>query len=200
MTHFMTEDEFSELFRQTAGRVHAYAVRQVGRDAADDLVSETYAIAWRRRDRIDIHALPWLFSVARKVASTMRRTKRRADDLWLAAVREQWRGATSAPPESEVLARGTALAALARCSALDREVLLLIAWDGLSASEAAIVLGCSTRAFTVRLSRARARYEALCSALESPEPPRPSPAKRNLHRVALVQPTPVLATVPEDLP
>ena len=58
MNNSMTEDEFSDLFRQTAGRLHAYAVRQVGQDAADDLVSETYAIAWRRRERIGIPALP----------------------------------------------------------------------------------------------------------------------------------------------
>ena len=192
----MTEDEFSELFRQTAGRVHAYAVRQVGRDAADDLVSETYAVAWRRRDRIDVHALPWLFSVARKVASTMRRSKRRADQLWLSAVREQWRGVSSESPEFEVVARDVAVAALARCSATDREVLLLTAWDGLSASDAAIVLDCSTRAFTVRLSRARARYEEFCRSLESPEP---EPGTRVARRLSLAPSTPVLATVPEDL-
>jgi len=132
MNNSMTEDEFSDLFRQTAGRLHAYAVRQVGQDAADDLVSETYAIAWRRRERIGIPALPWLFVVARNVASTMRRSKRRHDQLWLAAVREQWRTVTSESPESEVLTREVALAALGRCSPTDREVLLLTAWDGLA--------------------------------------------------------------------
>jgi len=196
----MTEDEFSELFRRTAGRVHAYAVRQVGRDAADDLVSETYAVAWRRRDRIDVHALPWLFSVARKVASTMRRSRSRADQLWLSAVRDQWRGVTSESPESEVVRRDIALAALAGCSPTDREVLLLTAWDGLAASDAAIVLGCSTRAFTVRLSRARARYEDFCRSLESPEPgPDPAPVARGARRPSLVAPPSVLATVPEEL-
>ena len=137
----MTKDEFSELFRQTAGRLHAYAVRQVGRDAADDLVSETYAIAWRRRERIGIPALPWLFVVAQNVASTMRRSKRRSDQLWLTAVREQWRNVASESPESEVVTRDVALAALGRCSATDREVLLLTAWDGLGPAEAAIVMG-----------------------------------------------------------
>jgi RNA polymerase sigma-70 factor (ECF subfamily) len=195
----MTEDEFSDLFRQTAGRLHSYAVRQVGRDAADDVVSETYAIAWRRRERIGIPALPWLFVVARNVASTMRRSKRRADQLWLTAVREQWRAASSESPEAEVLARDVALAALGRCSATDREVLLLTAWDGLGPSDAAIVLGCSTRAFTVRLSRARARYDEFVQALESPEPPEPAPGSRTARRLSLVSPTPVLATIPEDL-
>jgi Sigma-70 region 2 len=120
MNDSMTEDEFSTLFRQTAGRLHAYAVRQVGRDAADDLVSETYAIAWRRRERIGIPALPRLFVVARNVASTMRRSKRRSDQLWLTAVREQWRNVASESPESEVVTRDVALAALGRCSATDR--------------------------------------------------------------------------------
>jgi len=141
MTDPMTEDEFSELFRQTAGRLHAYAVRQVGRDAADDLVSETYAIAWRRRERIGSPALPWLFVVARNVASTMRRSKRRADRLWLTAVREQWRDIASESPETEVVTREVALAALGRRSATDREVLLLTAWDGLGPADAAIVMG-----------------------------------------------------------
>jgi len=199
MNNSMTEDEFSDLFRQTAGRLHAYAVRQVGQDAADDLVSETYAIAWRRRERIGIPALPWLFVVARNVASTMRRSKRRHDQLWLAAVREQWRTVTSESPESEVLTREVALAALGRCSPTDREVLLLTAWDGLGPTEAAIVMGCSTRAFTVRLSRARARYDDICRGLESPDSPEPAPESRNAPRLSLVSPTPVFATVSEDL-
>ena len=203
MNDSMTEDEFSDLFRQTAGRLHAYAIRQVGRDAADDVVSETYAIAWRRRDRIGIAALPWLFVVARNVVSTMRRSTRRRDQLWRSAVREQWRTVASESPESEVLTRDVALAALSRCSEGDREALLLTAWDGLGPSEAAIVMGCSTRAFTVRLSRARARYEAFVRELESPElsePPGLAPGRHRAGRLFAVSHTPVLATVPEDLP
>ena len=38
-----------------------------------------------------------------------------------------------------------------------REALLLIAWEGLSVSEAAVVVGCSRGAFAVRLHRARRR-------------------------------------------
>lgn len=196
----MTEDEFSDLFRRTAGRLHAYAVRQVGPDAADDVVSETFAIAWRRRERIGIPPLPWLFVVARNVASTVRRSKRRADQLWLAAVGEQWRAVASESPESEVLTRDVALAALRLCSASDREVLLLTAWDGLGPADAAIVVGCSTRAFTVRLGRARARYDAFCRRLDSPESPEPAPGSRTAHRLSLVSPAPILVTVPEDLP
>lgn len=164
----MTPDEFTQLFRQTAPRVHAYAVRQVGSDAADDLVSETYAIAWRRRSQIPLAPLPWLLVVARNLASNHRRSQRRSAQLWLTAVRDQWRP-SSPSPDAEVLQRETALAALAVCTDAEREALLLTAWDGLTASEAARVAGCSTHAFTVRLARARARFTAHVQGSDSPE-------------------------------
>ncbi len=96
----MTPEEFTDLFRQTVPRVHAYAIRQVGRDAADDLVSETYALAWRKSERIGIAPLPWLLVVARNLASNHRRALRRSDHLWLDAVRDQWRATPLATPES----------------------------------------------------------------------------------------------------
>ena len=164
----MTPEEFTSLFRQTAPRVHAYAVRQVGGDSADDLVSETYAVAWRRRSQIPVPPLPWLLVVARNLASNHRRSRRRADQLWLSAVRDQWRP-TSPPPDAEVLHRETALAALAVCTEAEREALLLTAWDGLTASEAARVAGCSTHAFTVRLARARTRFTAHVQGSDSSE-------------------------------
>lgn len=166
----MTPEEFTGLFRQTAPRVHAYAIRQVGRDAADDLVSETYALAWRKSDRIPIAPLPWLLVVARNLAHNHRRALRRSDHLWLDAVRDQWRASPPASPETQVLQRETALAALAACTDREREALLLTAWDGLAAADAAKVAGCTTRAFTVRLARARTRFEAHCLASDTPEP------------------------------
>ena len=51
------------------------------------------------------------------------------------------------------------LTALAELSELEREAVLLVAWDGLANRDAAAVAGCSLRAFEVRLSRARARLD-----------------------------------------
>jgi RNA polymerase sigma-70 factor (ECF subfamily) len=51
-------------------------------------------------------------------------------------------------------------AALASLGALDREALLLVAWEGLDHQDAAIVMGCSTGAFSVRLHRARRKLAA----------------------------------------
>lgn len=51
--------------------------------------------------------------------------------------------------------------ALARLSRGDREVLLLSAWEGLAADEAAVMLGISPSAYRKRLSRARRRLETI---------------------------------------
>lgn len=47
--------------------------------------------------------------------------------------------------------------ALAGLTEHEREALLLVAWEGLSAADAARVAGCSVAAFRVRLHRARRR-------------------------------------------
>jgi RNA polymerase sigma-70 factor (ECF subfamily) len=50
--------------------------------------------------------------------------------------------------------------ALARLSEADREILLLSVWDGLDRAGIARVLGCSKANVSVRLHRARRRFEA----------------------------------------
>ncbi|NVI89158.1 hypothetical protein HUX53_18225, partial [Actinomadura sp. BRA 177] len=47
--------------------VWAHAAGRAGRQAADEVVSETFAIAWRRFADVPDSALPWLLGVARNV-------------------------------------------------------------------------------------------------------------------------------------
>ena len=54
----------------------------------------------------------------------------------------------------------TVLAALGALTPAERDAITLVAWDGLTAEEAAIVLGCSRAAFYVRVHRARRRLAA----------------------------------------
>lgn len=124
------------------------------------MVSEVFLVAWRRRDEVPEHVLPWLLVTARHAVSNQRRTGRRADLLWLEAVRNLWHMPHEVPVDQAIVEREDYLRALAACSRPEREALLLVAWDGLNPAEAAAVAGCSTRAFTVRLSRARARLTA----------------------------------------
>ena len=69
--------EFSELYEQFAGHVLAYARRHTNRDDAEDVVAETFHVAWRRRDVVPDEALPWLLGVAHNVLRSQWRTARR---------------------------------------------------------------------------------------------------------------------------
>jgi RNA polymerase sigma-70 factor (ECF subfamily) len=156
----LKNDDFDDLYEQNLPAVWAFAVSRVGRQAAEDVTSETFAIAWRRRSAIPVDPLPWLLSVARNLVLVSYRTEARQRlvdaelRLWIDSVR------TVEPDVADFVAdREHALRALASLSATDRELLTLIAWHGLSARRAARVLGCSLPAFFVRLHRARRRLE-----------------------------------------
>jgi RNA polymerase sigma factor (sigma-70 family) len=162
----VTDDEhrFTGMYDECRQRVWAYVVSRAGRQVADEVVSETFAIAWRRLDDVPEPALPWLLGVARNVL----RDSVRAD-----ARREALAGELRAWAEDDVAdqvaERIGVLRALAELSDDDREILILVAWQGLSPRDAARVVGCSATAFRVRLHRARKR---LAQAMEPPGPSR----------------------------
>jgi RNA polymerase sigma-70 factor, ECF subfamily len=159
------EERFEVLFRENYGRVRGYALRRTTRDAAQDVVADTFLVAWRRFDDVPRDALPWLFGVARRVLANRRRSVERGAAL-------ERRVATAAPhPRSSDPAESVADAevlriALGRLSDRDREALMLVAWDGLSGARAARAAGCTRAAFAVRLHRARARLAAELASLE----------------------------------
>ena len=108
---------------------------------ADDLVAETLEIAWRRLDQVpEDDPLPWLFAVARNLLRNKRRSEGRRALLLarLAGERADAHAGESATSQEAVL-----LGALASLRPDDQEILKLVAWDGLSPSQAAVVLGCS---------------------------------------------------------
>lgn len=158
--------QFEGIFSACYPRVLGYAIRRTSdRATAEDAVSETFLVAWRRLDVVPAEALPWLLGVARKVLANQRRAAgRRAPDgplVPLEAVAELDPRAAVADLVADRQAFATAFAAL---SAADREVLALVSWDGLSAGEAAAVLDCKPATFYLRLHRARRR---LLKELES---------------------------------
>jgi RNA polymerase sigma-70 factor (ECF subfamily) len=159
-----TANERRERFERTFDlhfrAVFAYALRRASRAEAEDAVAETFLVAWRRLDELPSNAKPWLLGVARRVLANQRRAATRR-----AALTERLAREPRATPQT--LARSPCLEALARLSDADRELLLLIAWEGLSTEEAAVSLGCSRTAAKVRLHRARRRLRA---ELERPEP------------------------------
>ncbi len=137
--------------------VRRYVVRRQSSALVDEAIAETFLVAWRRLDEVPDRMLPWLLGVARRVLADQRRAVRRrrslSERLHLVAqadgVTRDWEPPGGLTPELA--------AALAALTEHEREALLLVAWDELSAADAARVAGCSVAAFRVRLHRARQR-------------------------------------------
>jgi RNA polymerase sigma factor (sigma-70 family) len=163
------------IYERHAPAIARYAARRVERDAVDDVVAETFAIAWRRLPR-EGDPLPWLYGVARRVVHGHRRSHaRRARLLGRIASRH---AAVASPDVSVQIVDDPQLArAFATLSAKEQEAICLIAWENLSMAAAAQAAGCSTNALAVRYSRARSK---LAAALEPREDQAPAPRATSL--------------------
>jgi RNA polymerase sigma-70 factor (ECF subfamily) len=147
-------ERFDALFDAHYAEVLAYALRRTAsRAEAEDIAAETFAVACRRGASVPDPAIAWLYGVARGLLRNQQRSGRRR--LRLVGRLSTERRALGRDPAETVSERDAAARAFSRLSAPQREVLQLIAWEGLDADEAADVLGCSTGAFRVRLHRAR---------------------------------------------
>jgi RNA polymerase sigma-70 factor (ECF subfamily) len=154
-------DSFERLFDEHYRAVCGYARRRASAGEADDVVADTFLIAWRRLEEIPPAAKPWLLGVARRVLANQRRAASRRAALTERVAIER--------NDSLELERPPILRAVAHLPAGDREVLLLSAWDGLSTDETAAALGCSRTAAKVRLHRARRRLRAELERLDRDE-------------------------------
>ena len=143
-----------------------------GRLGAEAILQETFLIARRRwagrPDPSDMTPYAWLLWLARQcLIDAWRRERPRLEVPWL--------DASSAPASLEILATGTTPSSAARRGELqalvrralgglkpaDREIIELIHFEGLSAREAAKVLGITENAANVRHLRALRRFRAL---------------------------------------
>lgn len=160
---------FAVLYDRHADAVHRYAARRLGPEAAEDLMAETFAIAFQRRHTYDLERLdarPWLFGVATNVLARHRRAEARR---FRALARLPEPVEHEEPVADRAVARAGATGvrrelatALAGLSARHRDVVLLVAWAGLDYEEAAQALGVPVGTIRSRLNRARGRLrEAL---------------------------------------
>ncbi len=138
-----------------ADRIFAYAVRRIGPQHAEDVVADTFVVAWRHRTQRPQRELPWLYGVARRVI----RDRYRAQDRWM-KLRQRIDMDRSLPGDAVAEQASGAIAAnhaLAALDETDRETLLLVSWEGLDAREASAAMGITPAAFRMRLARARRR-------------------------------------------
>ncbi len=155
------EARFRAVFDRAYAPLCRYA-RHRGLSGADaeDLVAQTLEIAWRRLDDVpEAEPLPWLYAIARNLWRNQVRQDRRRS-----AILARYRAGSppaAAGGDPARLEPGVLRAALASLSDADQEVLRLVAWDGLTPAEVAVVLGCNPVAARSRLHRARGRLAAV---------------------------------------
>jgi RNA polymerase sigma-70 factor (ECF subfamily) len=136
---------------------------------AADAATATFVVLWRRIADAPAEPLPWLYAVARRELANRRRAQSRFGAFLgrLSNDRIVTGAGVAADASSEAIDRSGARAALARLRPDDRELLMLIGWEGLSPTDAAASLGISIPTFSVRLHRARQRLESELAAFNT---------------------------------
>lgn len=167
-------ERFAPLFDRHAAAVHRYLARRIG-EPADDLLAETFLVAFRRRASyrpMQLDVRPWLFGIATNLLHRhVRQEERRYRALARARLVETG-SHTDDPPEDRLDARTlrAALAeALAALKPADRDVLLLLAWAQLSYAEIAATLDIPIGTVRSRINRARRLTRAALGSLEEDE-------------------------------
>jgi RNA polymerase sigma-70 factor (ECF subfamily) len=165
-------DCFAEIFDRYAPAVHRYLSRRIGTSTADDLMAETFLIAFRQRDRYDTaqpDARPWLYGIA----SNLLRRERRAEVRQYRAFARTGVDPVGQHSEDEVVARVDAVTAQRRLAAVladlstgERSVLLLVAWEQFSYEEVARALDIPVGTVRSRLHSARKRVRAALADLD----------------------------------
>jgi RNA polymerase sigma-70 factor (ECF subfamily) len=170
------KQRFDTLFAEHGPDIVAYCSWRAGSVEAQDAAAETFLIAWRRLDKIPEGeaARVWLYATARRVIANQRRSARRRAALQERLELEATPASRTDPEETHVYE------ALHRLRPVDREVLLLAEWEGLSPAEIAMVLGCLTVTARGRLHRARRRFRAAFEELGG-EPAANQVFRRRVH-------------------
>lgn len=166
----LVEARFERIFEETYRKTLAYALRRTSNVAdAHDVVSETYLVAWRRREELLEVREPqaWLYAVAFKTLSNQRRANKRQEDLAIRAAQAHASGA-DLDPASSAEARvelESVILAIAHLSERDQEILRLAAFEGLDHHTIGVVLGVRAPRVRSLLYRARGRLDKALAGL-----------------------------------
>nr|CEL23334.1 RNA polymerase ECF-subfamily sigma factor [Kibdelosporangium sp. MJ126-NF4]CTQ94496.1 RNA polymerase ECF-subfamily sigma factor [Kibdelosporangium sp. MJ126-NF4] len=152
----------ARLYDEHARALHRYLARRLDPTTADDLVADTFLLAWEQRGRYEparATARAWIYGIAtnlvrRHARSEVRGLRAAARDVGRAHVGEGIDSVAVSRADASAEARrlGSALAELRQ---EERDVLLLVAWAGLRPVEVAEALKIDTGTVRTRLHRAR---------------------------------------------
>ena len=154
---------FAGIFDRHADEILRYTHARLGPDLAEDVTAETFLAAFRRRDSYDLSradARPWLYGIAIRLIGKHYRSESRYRRMLRSVPPDRLAEDLSDRSAERVTAqqlRPRLTAVLDGLARRDRELLLLIAWAGLTYEEAAEALGVTTSAVRSRLNRIRVR-------------------------------------------
>lgn len=168
---------FGELFDRYADDIVRYASARLGSDLAEDVTAETFLAAFHARGRYEQsreNARPWLYGIAiRQIGKHARAERRYREALRRApaeTVTEDF-GDRLADRVTAELLRPRLSEVLSGLPRQDRELLLLVAWGGLTYEESAQALGVSVSAVKSRLHRIRERTRRALAGIHHPALP-----------------------------
>jgi RNA polymerase sigma factor (sigma-70 family) len=173
------EERFMRLYRDLQPKIAGYVRRRLPEPDAGDALADTFLTAWRRLDSVPEDPLPWLYRIAANSVANQRRSVRR----WLRLQHRAhaWRELESVRDSALAAEASAALrTAWSRLPERDREVLRLVAWEGLDGQRLALALDCSHDVERVRVHRARRRLAQLlndpaqCARESTPHSSRPT--------------------------
>ncbi|MEV6239901.1 RNA polymerase sigma factor [Lentzea sp. NPDC051838] len=165
-------ERFAVIFDRHGPHISRYLERRMGRQAADDLVAETFLTALAKRGQYDLSrpdARPWLYGIATNLVSRHWRAEERELKLrGRALIAEPQAGhAERVAEQVTAQAMGKLLAtALAELADAERDVLLLVAWEGLAYDEVAAALDIPVGTVRSRLNRARKKVRLTLRAAD----------------------------------
>jgi len=161
------DEAFAVLFDRHGGTVFRYAWGLADvRSDVDDLVQETFLVAWRRRDALTVvgtSVLPWLLTTCRNASLNLNRQRRRVrlDEL------DDGVAQTHGPAWYRKLEHDAAIEQLAHVQdaidalpEIDRRLCELCLIEGRSYDEAATLLGLTPASARKRIQRSRTRLRA----------------------------------------
>jgi RNA polymerase sigma factor (sigma-70 family) len=157
---------FALLFRRHATSIGRYAARRLGPGPAEDIVAETFLVAFRQRNRYDparCDARPWLYGIAGNLIRRHHRDEvrqlRALARTGVDPAAESFTDRSDARLAAGAASRAVA-AAIAELDPDQRDVLLLITWAELTYDQAAEALGIPEGTARSRMNRARTRLRA----------------------------------------
>lgn len=158
------DPSFTDVYRAHYSAVLRFVRRRVSASDVDDVVSETFLVAWRRQDEMAVAPLPWLYRTARNVILNTNRAAGRREGLVVRIASMRGDDPGAGDPIGRFEQRHDLVSLWRDLDPLDQEILALQIWEGLSSREAAVVLGISRAACSMRATRARRRLATALTA------------------------------------